>query len=270
LVYDDAPAQVLDAQRRSPPTLPNSRPRPGAIPCPQALDLAACELGTGQLICAKAESIELATSAPLCKTKPMREYVMIWGLLSLGLGLPPGLTATGGQSRPADDEKAKPTKDGEQETSLWMSPGIVCKSIDGFEKYERLAGAAQTADEKLLVYIRVHGFKIEQAKGYYRAHLVPDFEIRKRGDKAVLLQKKKMFEYEPKSRDPLQEIYMKNQISLKGLKPGDYYLTLILHDEVAKGKPASQVIKFKVIEAEDPRKKAKENAKSDDDRSRTD
>jgi hypothetical protein len=194
----------------------------------------------------------------------MREYVMLWGLLSLALGLPPAATASGCRPGPADDDQATPKKEGEQESSLRMSPGIVCRSIDGFEKYERLPGAAQTADEKLLVYVRVHGFKIEQADGYYRAHLVPDFEIRKRGDKAVLLQKKKMFEYVPKSRNPLGEIYMKNQISLKGLAPGDYYLTLILHDEIAKGKPASQVVKFKVIPAQDPGKKAKESAKSDD------
>jgi hypothetical protein len=194
----------------------------------------------------------------------MCEYVMIWGLLSLGLCLPPDLLASGCQFPPADDEPVNPQKEGKKDTSLRMSPGIVCRSIDGFEKYEPLPGAVQTADEKLLVYTRVYGFKIEQAEGFYRAHLIPDFEIRRRGDKAVLLQKKRMFEYEPKSREPLREIYMKNQISLKGLKPGDYYLTLILHDEVAKGKPASQVIKFKVVPADDPRKKTEKSSESED------
>jgi hypothetical protein len=43
---------------------------------------------------------------------------------------------------------------------------------------------------------------------------------------------------------------MKNVISLKGLTPGEYDLTLILHDEVAKAPPVKQVVKFRVIAAD--------------------
>jgi hypothetical protein len=197
----------------------------------------------------------------------MREYLMISASLSLMLALPPAPTASGRQSFVDGEGQAASAKKGDNEPSLWMSPGIVCRSIDGYERYKPLPRAAQTSDEKLLVYVRIHGFKVEQSQEFYRAHLVPDFEIRKRGEKAILLQKKKMFEYEPKSRDPLGEIYMKAQISLKGLAPGNYDLTLILHDEVAKGAPASQVIKFRVIPAADPRKGEKKSSSSDADSS---
>jgi hypothetical protein len=118
-----------------------------------------------------------------------------------------------------------------------------------------LPGAAQTSDEKLLVYVRATGFKTEKVDGAYQAHLAPDFEVRKRGAKAVLLQKKKMFEYKPREAQLPYRIYLKNVISLKGLTPGDYDLTIILHDEIAKGSPATQVIKFKVIPPEDLSKK---------------
>ena len=38
-----------------------------------------------------------------------------------------------------------------------MTPGIVCRSIDGYEDYELLPEAAQTSEEKLLVYFRPSG-----------------------------------------------------------------------------------------------------------------
>jgi hypothetical protein len=96
------------------------------------------------------------------------------------------------------------------------------------------------------------GFQTELVDGAYQAHLVPDFQIRKRGEKGVLLQKLKMYEYKPRGDQPPRNLYMKNVISLKGLTPGDYDLTMILHDEVAKGPPATQVIRFRVIAPDDP------------------
>ena len=138
-----------------------------------------------------------------------------------------------------------------------MTPGIVCRSIDGYEDYEVLPKAAQTSDEKLLVYFRPLGFQSERIDGGYEAHLVPDFQIRKRGEKAILLQKQKMYAFKPRGDQPLRNLYMKNTISLKGLAPGDYDLTLILHDEIAKGTPATQVIKFRVIPPIDPSKDEK-------------
>jgi hypothetical protein len=192
----------------------------------------------------------------------MREHVMIWGLLCIGLTFPVVSIALAPQARSQGREKTRAQQAPDEATSLGMSPGIVCRSIDGYEDYEPLEGAAQTAEEKLLVYIRPFGFKNEFKEGYYHAHLVPDFQIRRRGEKAIIFQKKKMFEYKPKSRRPIRFIYLKNTIALKdsesktGLPPGDYELTIILHDEIAKGPAASQVVKFKVIPPDDPRQKA--------------
>jgi hypothetical protein len=134
-----------------------------------------------------------------------------------------------------------------------MTRGVVCRSIDGYEDYDPLPGAAQTSDEKLLVYVRPLGYQTELVNGEYQAYLFPDFEIRKRGQKAILRQKKKAFEYKPRAQQPPGRIYLKNVISLKELPPGDYNLTIILHDEIAKGPPATQVVKFRIIPPADPR-----------------
>jgi hypothetical protein len=152
------------------------------------------------------------------------------------------------------DRKAAAKKQPAKDTGLAMEPGVVCKSIDGFENYVPLPGAAQTSDEKLLVYIRALGYRTEIVDGTLEGHLTVDGEVRRRGDKAVLRQKKKMLEYKPRAELPPQFVYLKNSVSLKGLSPGDYELTIILHDEIAKGAPASQVIKFKIIPPIDPSK----------------
>jgi hypothetical protein len=135
-----------------------------------------------------------------------------------------------------------------------MSRAVVCKSIDGYENYKPLLGAAQTSDEKLLIYYRPVRYKIELVDGYYRAHLVQDNEIRKRGRKEIVRQKKKVVEYEPKVKDYPGPIFIRNTISLKGLEPGDYDLTIILRDELDRSAPPSrQIVKFKVIPPLDPR-----------------
>ena len=154
-------------------------------------------------------------------------------------------------STPPDDPPTAPRPGG-----LRMSRAVVCKSIDGYELYKPLASAAQTSDEKLLIYYRPLRYKIDFVDGYYRAHLVQDNEVRKRGRKEVVRQKKKVVEYDPKSKDPLGPIYIRNTISLKGLEPGEYELTIILRDERDKGAPTSkQVVKFKVIPPHDTRTK---------------
>lgn len=182
----------------------------------------------------------------------MHQRVMILGVVGLTLSLPPvpAMTQTG---TVADDQH--PDKKPETgKTQLRMTPGIVCSAIDGYEKYKVLPKAAQTSDEKLLVYFRPLGFQTEKVEGGYQAHLFAGFQIRKRGQKEVLLQKLKMYEYKPTSEQPPRFLYMKNAISLKGLAPGDYDLTLILQDEIAKGTPARQVVRFRVIPADDPLK----------------
>ena len=149
-----------------------------------------------------------------------------------------------GQDKPQPDEPTTPPRPG----GLRMSRAVVCESIDGFENYKPLPGAAQTSEEKLLIYYRPLRYKIEEEDGFYLAHLTQDNEIRKRGKKEIVRQKKKVVEYNPKSKDPLGPIFIRNTISLKGLEPGDYDLTIILHDERDKAAPPTrQVVKFKVI-----------------------
>jgi hypothetical protein len=179
----------------------------------------------------------------------MREHLTIVAVLSLGLSFPIVPTKLRGQSGAEAPDQTSAQKRAERKTSLRMTPGIVCRSIKGYEDYEVLPKAAQTSDEKLLVYLRPLGYQTELVDGAYEAHLVPDFQIRKRGQKAILLQKLKMYEYKPRSDQPPRYLYMKNLISLKGLPPGDYDLTIVLHDEIAKGPPATQVVRFRVIPA---------------------
>jgi hypothetical protein len=180
----------------------------------------------------------------------MREIVRIVGALALGLSLPL-IAPIDGHSAQNQGSAEKPSA---RRSSFRMSPGVVCRSIDGYEDYEPLPGATQTSEEKLLVYLRPLGFQTELVDGSYQAHLVPDFQVRRSGDKTVLREKKKAFEYKPTSPQPPQLIYLKNQVSLKGLPPGDYNLTIILHDEIAKCPPATQVVKFRIVPAMDPNK----------------
>ena len=196
---------------------------------------------------------------------PMRKYVMFVVVMILGSSFSLFPAGYGQESKSAKSDRGGPATIAQEETSLRMTPGVVCRSIAGYEDYEPLPEAAQTAEEKLLIYFRPSGHRIERVDDLYHAHLVPDFQIRKRGEKAVLRQKLKYFEYEPKSAEPPRSIYMKNVIALKGLSPGEYELTIILHDEIAKGPPATQVVKFRIIPPVDLEKAAKETAgKSDD------
>jgi hypothetical protein len=193
----------------------------------------------------------------------MRERLMILGVVWLELSLPlvPGTVLA--QTSPVADDQHPDKKPEAKKPSLRMTPGIVCSAIDGYEKYKILPKATQTSDEKLLVYFRPLGFQTELVDGAYQAHLFAGFQIRKRGQKEVLLEKVKMFEYKPRSEQPPRLLYMKNAISLKGLPPGDYDLTLTLRDEIAKGSSAKQVVKFRVIPADDPTKQEKASESDD-------
>jgi hypothetical protein len=176
-----------------------------------------------------------------------------WLLFSSTLAWAGGANAAASWGNdPPDDSRSSP------HDTLRMSQAVVCRSIDGFENYEPLPDAAQTSDEKLLVYYRPFGYQTAFVKGSYQAHFTQDAEIRRRGEKAIVRHKKKLLEYTAKSPQPPELIYLRNTISLKELKPGDYDLTIILHDEIAKGPPATQVVKFRVIPAQDPRKKGQE------------
>jgi len=196
----------------------------------------------------------------------MQKSPRLLGALCVGFLLPAVSPARGSlettqadrqKSRPAaidrKDQDSRPAAD-DPESGLKMSRGIVCRSIDGYEVYEPLPDAALTSDEKLLVYYRPVGYKSVLVDGLYEAHFTQDAQIRKRGEKAVLRQKQKLLDYKPRNASPPQYVYLRNTISLKGLPPGDYDLTIVLRDEVAKCPAATQVVKFRVIPAQDPRK----------------
>ena len=181
-----------------------------------------------------------------------------WLGLSAALGWPAGTGRAEDRRKGRPDGSSPPAR-----ATLRMSEAVVCRSIDGYEVYEPLPDAAQTSDEKLLVYYRPFGYKSAFVNDSYQAHLTQDAEIRKRGEKAVLRQKKKLLDYTAKSPQPPELIYLRNTISLKGLKPGEYDLTIILHDEIGRGPPATQVVKFRVIPAQDPRKTTEEPSPGD-------
>jgi hypothetical protein len=163
---------------------------------------------------------------------------------------PPAVDSEEGASAPSDEEPSPTPRPG----GLRMSRAVVCRTIKGYEDYEPLKDAAQTSEEKLLIYYRPLRYKVDFVDGYYRAHVIQDNEIRRRGERRIIREKRKVVEYAPKTRMPPGPIYIRNMISLKGLRPGDYELTMILHDELDKGSPPSkQVVKFKVIPPLDPR-----------------
>ncbi len=130
-----------------------------------------------------------------------------------------------------------------------MTKPVACRSIDGHEQYEVLPDATQTADEKLLVYYRPLEYKTVKKDGVFSAHFTQDGQIRRKGEKTVLLSKKNLLDYEAKSPRPLGPISLRNSVSLKGLTPGEYEYDIILRDENDPGRSVIQSLKFRVIAA---------------------
>lgn len=179
----------------------------------------------------------------------MCRHVLILGVAWLGLG--PCVDARSAEiqrtSRPGDQVSSRQTA--QQRNAFRMSAAVVCKSIDGFESYKKLPGAELTSDEKLLIYYRPLGFKTAMVDGRYQVHFVQDGQIRKRGEKKVLREKLKMLDSSDKSEFPPQTLFLRNTVSLKGLAPGEYDFTIILHDEISKGPAVSQVVRFRIVPA---------------------
>ena len=119
--------------------------------------------------------------------------------------------------------------------SLSMTPAVACDTIEGYEDYKVLPNAALTSEEKLLVYFRPLGYAVEVKDGQAHIHLEQDGQVRRRGQKKVLLVKNHLLEYDWKGRAPAAPIYLKNLIGLKNLPPGDYEFDIILHDKLAPG-----------------------------------
>lgn len=145
------------------------------------------------------------------------------------------------------------------EESLWsnegltMSRAVACRSITGFENFEILPFATLTADEKLLIYYRPLRYQVARLGNLNHIHLTQDGQIRRRGEKSVLVRKEKLLDYEFKDDAPVGQVYLRNTISLKGLKPGEYEFDIILHDKLTKSNVARQTLLFRVVAADLPK-----------------
>ncbi len=88
----------------------------------------------------------------------MSERLMLVGTLALTLTLLGAPSAARAQTAPTPVQPPGAPSTPKRKSSLRMTPGIVCRSIDGYEQYKVLPRAEQTSDEKLLVYFRPLGF----------------------------------------------------------------------------------------------------------------
>ena len=141
--------------------------------------------------------------------------------------------------------------DAEDPPGLKMSKPVVCAKVQGLGNFEPLPDASLTADDKLTVYYEPSGQTIEKTKDGFRALLAQDGRVRKKGGKDILWQKAPMFEYEPKFAALPFRLFMRSDLSIKGLPPGDYELDLTLHDRLAKGTKVMRTVAFRVVPAKD-------------------
>jgi hypothetical protein len=162
------------------------------------------------------------------------------------------LVAQDGTSQAPASERPR-----QNDMGLRMSSAVVCRSIDGYEKYEILPGGALTSEEKLQIYYLPRGYKVVTRGHEYVAHFTQDGQIRRRGEKAVLRRKKNILDYEAKSERPLDWIFIKNSVPLKGLHPGEYEYDILLRDENSPGSVSSQSLNFTVIPAFQPDRRKK-------------
>lgn len=190
---------------------------------------------------------------------PIRRW-LVRGFLAAATAAGAAAPPTDQNDRPDADAETPRAKSKEREPQpqpptvrLAMSPAVACRSIDGYENFEVLPDAALTADEKLLVYYRPLHYRIGKLGDQRHIHLTQDGQIRRRGEKAVLLRKEKLLDYEFKAEVLVGEVYLKNTVSLKGLKPGEYEYDITLHDELAKTEVAKQSLVFRVVAAAPPR-----------------
>lgn len=131
--------------------------------------------------------------------------------------------------------------------ALAMSAPVACRRIHGYDQFEELPDAAITSEEKLQVYYEPSGFKVDRQGKQYVAKFVQDGVIRPKGDKKVVWKKDKILEYEAKSDEPPARVYLTNSVGLKGLPPGDYVLTLTLHDGLRPGTTATETLDFRIV-----------------------
>jgi len=146
-----------------------------------------------------------------------------------------------------DQPTGPKAQDESGERPLAMTRAVACSKIHGFEDFELLADSRLTADDKLLVYYKPLNYQVDLEKGRYKIHLTQEGRLRRRGDKTVLWKKAALLDYEVDTDKPPGTIYLMNTIATKGLPPGEYDLDIVLRDERAGGRTATQVLKFQVV-----------------------
>ena len=137
--------------------------------------------------------------------------------------------------------------DPEEDGTFRVTQPVVCKEIRGFDDYDLLPGAAVTKDDKLLVYFTPHHFKTARVGKKYQAHFSEGGLIRRRGQKAVLWSREKLLELKSTYDAPPKGIFIKNTVSVKELKPGEYEFEVTLHDMVGDSPPSTRTVPFRVV-----------------------
>ncbi len=127
----------------------------------------------------------------------------------------------------ADDMK-------EAASTLKMSKPVVCLKVHGFGSFEEWPDAKLTPDDKLTIYYEPSGFRTEKTKDGYRALFSEDGRLRKKGSKDAIWKNDDMFKYEATKKFPPYQVYLKTDVSIKALAPGEYELDLTLHDRLDK------------------------------------
>ncbi len=136
--------------------------------------------------------------------------------------------------------------------TLDMSKAVACKRVEGYDQYFPLPDASLTSEDKLLVYYRPLNYKVEPVEkakpGHrFKARFSQDGRIRRKGEKAILMKKDNILEYEPFFNDPTERIYLVNTVGLKGLPPGEYEYEIVLRDALEEGSTARQSLPFTIL-----------------------
>ena len=130
---------------------------------------------------------------------------------------------------------------------LKLTPPVACSKINGYEDFVVLDPPELTKDEKLLIYCKPIGHNYVQTGEVYRAHLIEDLAVRRKGKKKPLWTRKKAIDFKVESEYPPLKLYLGTTVGLKGLEPGEYEAELIVSDELGQGEPVTQVLGFKVV-----------------------
>lgn len=135
---------------------------------------------------------------------------------------------------------------------LEVTEPVVCVQVRGFRDYDEREKIELTPVDKLVVYDEPshHRVVFDTKLKKYRAHLVEDADIRKKGQDKPIRVQKAIVDYQPQSNDPPDTLYLVTTIQLKKLPPGEYELDLSLRDALEPlGKPVKKTIPFSIIQA---------------------